>query len=503
MTSVSCLDKVLDSNIISKPSRWAALGAVAGVGSIAICLWRLGKVSQDRFRRVPGLPLLGVALKLKDSTRLVETLEAWSGEYGSEGAFEFNLAGQHCIVCCSHDVGREVFALRPFKVTRARGILNNGLNLPGLFMVEGRQWSKQRRLISPAFNAMSVQSYLPLVHMIVENLIVELGNLAHEDKAVNVSVVMRCFDADLISKVAFNSDFGSLQKQSQELVDLTIFMGGFLKRMISPIPYWKAPWVGQWIDGADHTLANLEKALEKILEDPASTERSTVLKKLVEVTGEKLSHRELVANLVTLFVAGTDTSSHSLAWAFYELARHPTLQQAIASEAAARSPAGPGHGKADALPLAQAVWMETLRSHTVTPLVVLENLEAFTLAGRTVPPHTQLFMLMREMGRRSPEMQRALGEDWETFRPERFLAEDGSFVACASLESLIFGQGARSCPGRILANTVGPLVLSEVMRHFRIEEWRGAELGERTNMVQAPERDVELRFVKADDNMGC
>jgi len=120
MTSVACLDKLLDANILSKPSRWAALGAVAGVGSIAICLWRLRKVSQDRFRRVPGLPLLGVALKLKDSTRLVETLEAWSGEYGSEGAFEFDLAGQRCIVCCSHDVGREVSALCPFKVTRAR-----------------------------------------------------------------------------------------------------------------------------------------------------------------------------------------------------------------------------------------------------------------------------------------------------------------------------------------------------------------------------------------------
>jgi len=245
-------------------------------------------------------------------------------------------------------------------------------------------------------------------------------------------------------------------------------------------------------------LANLKKALEKILEDPTSTERSTVLKKLVEVTGEKLSHQELVANLVTLFVAGTDTSSHSLAWAFYELARHPTLQQAIASEAAARLPAGPGHGKAAALPLAQAVWMETLRLHAVVPLIILENQEAFTLAGRTVPPHTQLFMLMREMGRRSPEMQRALVEDWETFRPERFLAEDGTLVECASLESLIFGQGARSCPGKTLANMVGPLVLTEVMRHFRIEEWRGAELGERTNFVQAPERDVELRFVKAD-----
>merc|ERR1719215_1267641 len=109
--------------------------------------------------------------------------------------------------------------------------------------------------------------------------------------------------------------------------------------------------------------------------------------------------------------------------------------------------------------MTQATWKETLRLNSVAPALYLESQEALQLAGRTVPPKTSVWVLTREAQRQSPEMREVLGDDWEAFRPERWLAKDGTgLVQCPEMDAWVFGHGARVCPGKGLANTIGPLV---------------------------------------------
>jgi cytochrome P450 len=391
-----------------------------------------------------------------------------------------------------------VFQLRPFKVKRSGLFENIGLarKTPFLFFAEGRRWSYQRRLVSPAFNVSAVQSYIPAVCDIVDILTSRLVESSSTGESLNVCELMQCFNADVISKVAFASDLHSLRNHSEVLEDVKQYFGALLKRFAAPVSYWKLPGLGNFIDGGDAAVERLRKRMAAVLADPKSTEQDTLLRKLKETEGDKLSPEELMGNLIGLFVAGTDTTSMTLSWALYQLARRPDLQSAIAEEISMF--AGDPSKLADrvsSLRLIQATWKETLRLNAVAPFLALENLEPFQLAGRTVPPGTSVWTLTREAQRQSPEMRAALGDDWDAFRPERWLAKDGSgFVQCPDMDSWVFGHGARVCPGKGLANTIGPLVLASIVRDFRIGKWEGPPVGEKSNFVQAPAEDIWLRF---------
>jgi cytochrome P450 len=198
--------------------------------------------------------------------------------------------------------------------------------------------------------------------------------------------------------------------------------------------------------------------------------RSDVLSRLLQVEDDESDHaltdEELRDQLVTLLLAGHETTATALAWTLYELGRDPD-QEARAHEAAAA-------GDSDYL---EAVLKESLRLHPVIPMAVRHLMAPTTVGGIDLPRGTNVaasIILAHQSEASHPDHTR--------FRPERFLEGE-----VAPNTWLPLGGGVRRCIGAGFSMMEGVLVLREVLSAYRVTTPAGrAEVPQVRNITSAP-----------------
>ena len=182
---------------------------------------------------------------------------------------------------------------------------------------------------------------------------------------------------------------------------------------------------------------------------PDLAERTDVLSRLIregEETGDRLSDIELRDQLVTLLLAGHETTATALAWALYELGRHPELMR--------RTQAAAEAGDADGDAWLDAVMKESLRLHPVIPMVVRTLMKPQTIAGIDLPRGATVGPSILIAHRRPDNY-----DDPATFDPERFLGHNPPTNTW-----IPFGGGVRRCIGAGFSLMEGVAVLREVFR---------------------------------------
>merc|ERR1719330_2075953 len=127
--------------------------------------------------------------------------------------------------------------------------------------------------------------------------------------------------------------------------------------MMSPVPYWRI--LGD-VDGMDAAGKRLNKVMKDAMMKTAGSGAATILEKLRQAEGGKMSSEELEGNLRVLLIAGTDTTSKSLAWAFYFLSKDQDLQARALSEVKTLPGGVLGPEQLDSARLMQAIWREVL-----------------------------------------------------------------------------------------------------------------------------------------------
>ena len=263
--------------------------------------------------------------------------------------------------------------------------------------------------------------------------------------------------------------------------------------MYSPLPYWKIPGLARFFDNGKETSRRFYRRSEQIMQSARCGGRS-IAEKLKEMEGDKFSHTELMDNLTVLFLAGTDTTSLALCWSFYYLSRDAELQAAVAQEVQSLPDEELSLAQVESLSLVQGLWLETLRCHGPASFLELESTEEITIAGRQVPPHTEIFVAMRNILKNDPEVKKKLGEDLHDFRPSRWLGPEG-ITKHEPFDTLAFGYGPRICLGMRLAEYEGLLVIAKVIQKFVLEDWAKPPLMETTSFVSnEPVAPVSIRI---------
>lgn len=434
-------------------------------------------------------PFIGVAPQLEGGGALVECLERWAEEYGKdEGAYELTLMGRRwVVVCCEHGL-REVVAMRPFKATRTKLTQRMQEVIPGIFNAEGDNWKKDRRIVAPAFNSKNMEGYFPYVQEVVSTALskVQIG------QSQNMTRLTQCMAAEVIATVAFGKGFGAFHGHAEELKLVDQIMAAAMSRIFAPIAWWKVPILGM-LESAPRVKRRLADALGKCMADNDRMQRKdTLLTKLRETEeSDKMTHEQLIGNIITLFVAGTDTTNLGTTWALHLLAQHAEIQDEVAAQIAALAPSGIGcEQDLQKLPLVQAVWAEALRLHSPATNLGVTTLVPMTLLGRELAPGTTVMLPTRYLQNHAPEAK-ALGSDLEAFRPSRWLSGGKMIPEAVALQAYPFGFGARACVGRKLADLEGPLFLAEFLRRFQVS---GADTGvkERSSFTLGPDRDILL-----------
>lgn len=370
---------------------------------------------------------------------------------------------------------REIFAGDPevFHAGKGNAILGPVMGEHSLLLVDSSQHKRARRLLMPAFNGHALRGYEDLVSGLAKS---EVGSWAHGAE-VRALDRMNALTLEVILQVVFGVTDEARLAELRPLVNKTVD--------IHPIVFlgWGIPQLqrlGPWKRTVDNQVELDRVIFAEIAERRRATDlehRTDVLSQLLRVRDEEgagLGDEELRDQLVTLLLAGHETTATALAWALHELGKDPAAQ--------ARARAAAIEGDADHL---EAVLKESMRLHPVIPMVVRQLRAPATVGGVDLPAGLTVAASIL-LAHADPEQHR----DPEAFRPERFA--DGEV---ATNTWIPFGGGVRRCLGAGFSLMEGVAVLREVLTTHELGLPEGEAAKERPrvrNITSVPDRGARV-----------
>ena len=333
----------------------------------------------------------------------------------------------------------------------------------GLFMATGAGWRAQRRTIAPAFVPGAMPTFAQAT---AEALIPARRELL--DRA-GAPVDLLCWLQTLTLDVAGRALF-SLPLNGQLGRDMRNQIGGYGLRYGRPsfLDFAVPLWLPSPRDlGRFHfrrrlfaLIDRLVAARRRLVDDPQRRDLFDLLIAADWMAGD--DNRDKLRNQVaTLIVAGHETTAIALFWTLHLLAREPDWQERLAAEAMAQDLTPTGVGEAvSALTLSRAVVDEAIRLFPPAYVIVRQAIGADRLDDLPVEPGTVILISPWVLHR-----HRQLWREPDVFAPERFLDKQGTIRRFAYLP---FGAGPRVCVGASLAVTETTIVLSTLLRAFRI-----------------------------------
>jgi cytochrome P450 len=230
----------------------------------------------------------------------------------------------------------------------------------------------------------------------------------------------------------------------------------------------------------------LVKARARLASKPETATPNDMLEAMLlarDEDGEPYSEEAVYGNMLTMLLAGEDTTAYGLAWAIHFLCDRPAVLQRMRREATERLGTGAvpeSIEQAGPLPYIDAVAEETLRLKSPAPVLPLETVRDLVVGDVFVPKGTAVQVMTRAQALDPRHFDEPL-----EFRPERWLGETtGTHQPKVNIP---FGSGPRICAGRALALLEMRLVLTLLAQTFELERvGSGDDVQELTTFVLRP-----------------
>ena len=437
-----------------------------------------------------GLPFLGNVHQL-DLTKLHLILERWAAQYGP--VYLFRKGSARAVVLSDPKWCDQVLRARPETFSRDSAIapVASEMGLDGVFSAEGDAWRPQRRLAMFALAQRHLRGLYPKLQTVITHLKKRWERLADAGASLDVVDELKRFTVDVTTLIAFGYDVNTVE-QGDDVIQrkLEIVLPEFNRRLFALFPTWRLIRLPR-DRRLDRALAELRAWLSELVvaartrlaAEPGRAEQpSNFLEAMLSARdddGRPFSDDVIFGNLMTMLVAGEDTTAYQLGWAVHQLC--DSLQSVMELQREADELLGTSDVAADIETANKLIWAgavanETMRLHPVTPVVVILEAKVETVVGDLlVPAGTGVFVLSRPA---ACDPDRFV--EPHAFRPRRWL---GAHVGAHDVSAHIpFGSGPRICPGRGLALLEMKLLLSMLYRNFNVERVGGAE-GVRENFA--------------------
>jgi cytochrome P450 len=347
----------------------------------------------------------------------------------------------------------------------SRRILEPGLGR-GLITTDGELWRRHRRIMAPAFDPRSVAGYAPVMTEVTEEMLAQWDALP-ERSEVDVAVAMMHTTLHIISRAMFSSD-------SDEIVDVVERGVSEYQTTVRPnlldllhFPEWLTELISPRM--ADGILDEFDASVDRLLTERGrapDAEPKDLLARLIAArdteTGGGMTAQEVRDQVVTIFMAGHETTAQALAWTWYLLSQHPAaeakLHEELASVLEGRTPR---HDDVANLPYARMVLEEAMRLYPPAHTLGRQPIAADEVSGHRIPAGSTV-LIVPWMLHRKP----SLWERPDRFEPERFSPERAA--ARPRFTYLPFGAGPRICIGAAFAMEEGILILATIAQRYRL-----------------------------------
>jgi len=330
---------------------------------------------------------------------------------------------------------------------------------PGLLASAEPSWLDHRRLAAPAFHHQRLASVSGEVEAVVDAVVAEHLGATFAGGVVDVAALTHRIGLAAVGRALFSADLSS---HAQRLLDATSDAATLVVRLgrsVLPTAWW-AP------TPTNVRLAATRRRLDVISADliaqrrgrgaPQGAHGDDLLGLLLD---SGLPDQAIRDELVTMVIAGHETVAAALAWTLMLVAEDRSAQDRLRAEVAAHDGPVGLMGHRERLPWTRAVVDEALRLFPPAWAISRRSTAPDVLAGREVPAGTLAIV--------SPWLVHRRADEWAdplAFRPERFLDTSGPTPGY-----LPFGQGPRLCIGREFALGEMVIVLSRLLRAYRLD----------------------------------
>ncbi len=436
-----------------------------------------------------GLPLLGNMLQIKPDS-MHRILEDWARELGP--IYRVRIGRRRSfLVVSDHEVFSTALRDRPdgYRRPPLSGDLVREMGFDvGVFSANGDKWRRQRRMVMAGFDPRHLKAYFPALVKVTERFQGRWDRAARAGTDIDLQADLMRFTVDTIAGLAFGADVNTLESDNdviQRHIDQIFPI--LWKRILAPFPLWRyyktaadrrldrsVDTVKQAIDGF------IAQARARLLADPALREHPNNLLEAMIAAADQgdsgLDDHDVAGNVLTMLLAGEDTTANTLAWMIHLLYENPaTLARARDEVLRVTGTSGPFTlEQMSALDYVEACAHETMRLKPVAPLQAVESVTDTMLGDVRIPAGTRIFGTVRH-----DSMQSQHFPDPQMFSPERWMADGhpGQIASSAKRVSMPFGAGPRMCPGRNLALLEMKMAMSMLLRNFDIERVAPAEGG--------------------------
>jgi cytochrome P450 len=411
----------------------------------------------DTRSEVPGPRLPRLAQTLLGVARPLEARLAMRERYGSVFRTHDAIAGEVFHIA-ERELVEQVFKWKPaeFNVGEPRQMMEPVTGPSSILLLDGAQHMRMRKLMLPPFHGAAIAHYAELIEQVTGR---EIDTWREGDTIRTRSVAQR-----ITMEVIIRAVFGITDP---ERIDE---LGRVLPRMSSPNPLLllvqkdlgpRSPW-GRFVRLREHVdrliyeeIAQRRAARDGDGDDGSGSDILSLLLAARDEAGEPLTDRELRDELITLLLAGHETTATSIGWAFERLLRTPAALARLTGEVEAGESADGEY--------LDAVVKETFRVRPVVPEVFRAPTEPTELGGYVFAPGTQVAAAILLV-----QLDPALyPPDPQTFRPERFL--EGAPEPYALIP---FGGGVRRCLGAAFATLEMKVVISTILARTRLRAVR-------------------------------
>ena len=358
-----------------------------------------------------------------------------------------------------------------------------------LLLIEGDRHRKRRKLLLPPFHGERMQAYSQLICDLTDKI---MGKLQPGE-----SFVARHITQDISLQVILEAVYGlHNSKGSQELKQRMTRLANIFESVVTSahlfFPWLQQDW-GGWSPWGN--FIRQQKAIDEAIDREIATRRTEDLSQRQDIlslmmsardeAGEGMQDWELRDELMTLMLAGHETTATAIAWSLYWVHRYPQIKDKLRAEIASLG-TDPDPMELATLPFLDAVCKETLRIYPVAmltfPRTVLEPTE---LLGYQLEPGQVLMGCIYLLHQRED-----IYPEHHKFKPERFLEREFN-----SYEFFPFGGGKRRCIGEALANLELKLVLATIITKYELElESDRPEVPARRGVTLAPKTGVRMIF---------
>jgi cytochrome P450 len=367
------------------------------------------------------------------------------------------------------------YALRLLRPTLGEGLLTS----------DGNFWLRQRRLMQPAFSKARVESYGPIIVDYTQKMLATWRSGETRDLHAD----MMQLALSIVSKALLDVDAGGKSHEVGAAIDW--IMRDFNSRFQSAVPIPFGIPVPRNFE-LKRRVRLLESVIQKIIHERRAERRDhgDLLSVLVHARDEQdqtgMTDRQLRDEVMTLFLAGHETTANLLSWTWYLLATHPDVEAKVLNELDAVLVGRlPSAADVPQLTYTEQVLLESMRLYPPAYAMGRESVEECMIGGYQIPARSTVIMSQYVMHRDPRYFDRP-----DEFDPDRW--RDGLSKRLPKYVYFPFGAGPRVCIGNSFAMLEAMLVVATVVPRFQFSLAAGAPVVPWPSVTLRPREGIHV-----------